>query len=522
MFKKVAVAGVVLLVLVGVGGFFWARAVLGTDAVRTALASQLSTALGQPVTIEGVHASIYPRVTVALTGVTIGNGDRISVKSLDVGTALGALFSRRIEHATLRIADARLQLPLPNLAVQSGTSDGSSSGAVELVSIDEIVLTGIELVSRGRTVRGDVELVPHGTTGMTVRRVALTADGARIDATGEITDLAGPVGTLDLKAGSLDLDQLLAFATDFMEGAVASSSPEPSSVPAGAGATAAPTVPPETSGADLTISLAAERATMSGVALEGVAGTARLQGDRVTIEPMTFSFFGGSYEGTLGATMGADPTFTWKAAVRNVDMAAVTAFVGNPGVLTGRLAARFDLTGNGVDAARAMQTARGTATVTIANGVVQNLALVKSAVAATSLNPQAVVASSQGPRDEPFSELGATLAIAGGTASTQDLHFVSNDIRLDAGGAFKLDGSAVTLQGALQLSEALSRQANSSVVRVTQQDGKITLPATVRGVAGKYSIQIDTASMAKRALTNEAKSQAESAVKKGLGRLLNR
>ena len=210
------------------------------------------------------------------------------------------------------------------------------------------------------------------------------------------------------------------------------------------------------------------------------------------------------------------------AAAVLVDVAAVTAFAGNPGVVTGRLAATIDLVGTGIDAATALRTARGRALVSITNGVVQNLALVKSAVAATSLNPQAVIASSQGNRDEPFSEMGATLAIAGGTASTQDLHFVSKDIRLDAGGGLRLDGTAVTLQGALQMSEALSKQANGQIARVTQQDGRITLPATVRGAAGKYSIEIDTASMAKRALTNEVKTQSQKAVTRGIGRLLGR
>ena len=102
----------------------------------------------------------------------------------------------------------------------------------------------------------------------------------------------------------------------------------------------------------------------------------------------------------------------------------------------------------------------------------------KSAVAATSLDPQAVVASSQGPHDEPFSELGASLSIFSGTASTPDLHFVAPDLRLDAGGALRLDGSALNLKGVIQLSEELSRQASSTVVRATAQDGRISLPAT--------------------------------------------
>lgn len=274
--------------------------------------------------------------------------------------------------------------------------------------------------------------------------------------------------------------------------------------------------------ADLTIALSAERATMSGVSLEKVSGTAHLQGERLTIDPMTFGLFDGTYTGTLGATLGTTPTFTWRASLKNVDMKAVSAFTGNPGLMTGRLNGQVDLEGAGLDAAAAMKTARGTGSVAITNGVVKNLALVKSAVAATSLDPQAVIAASQGPHDEPFSELGASLSIAGGTASTPDLHFISKDIRLDAGGALKLDGSGVNLQGTVKLSPELSQQANPAIVRVLAQDGQILLPATVRGNAQKYQIEIDTTDIAKRAVTNEAKAQASQAVKKGLGGLLRR
>ena len=539
MAKKVAIGVLILIVIVG-GAAMWVRSALGTDPVKSALASQLSKAIGQPVTIEGVSASIYPRVTIALTGVSIGDNGRIRLQSLDIGTALGALLSRRIEHATLRLSDARLELPLPPLTIASSQGgDGSSGGSpVQLISIDEIVLQNVELVSRGRTLRGDIEIVPHGTSALTLRKIALTADGARIDATGEITNLAGPTGTIDIKAGALDLDQLTAFASDFAEGSgMATGAGSAGNTPAGStanaaagstGGTAPATAPPPASthatGAtpDLTLTLAADKASMAGVTLERVSGRAHLRGEQLTVEPMSFGVFGGTYEGSLGASFGAAPTFFWKAQLREVDVAAVTAFVGNPGVVTGRMAAQIDLTGQGLDAAAAMKTARGTARLAITNGIVKNLALVKSAVAATSLNPQAVIASSQGPLDEPFSELGASLSIAAGTASTPDLHFVSKDIRLDAGGALRLDGGAVNLQGSVQMSEELSKQAQATFVRATQQDGKITLPVTVRGTAGKYSIEIDTASLAKRAITNEAKGQAQEAVKKGLGRLLGR
>jgi uncharacterized protein involved in outer membrane biogenesis len=520
MIKKVALGLVVLIVVVGLGVFFWARSVLSTDAVRTALAQQLSKAIGQPVTVDGVSATIYPRVTVSLKGVSIGTHGEIKVDALDVGSDFRALLSRRIESAALHVDGARVNLPLPPMTL--GTSSGSapstpSEAPVQLGSIDEVVLTNVQLVSRGRTLRGDIDLVPHGTSALTIRRIALVADGARIDGTGEITDLSGPVGTIDLKAGALDLDQLIAFAADFSEG-----STSPATRPTGPPTAGSGPPPASSSTADLTVMLAADRATMGGVAIDSVSGRAHLTGDTITVDPLSFQLFGGSYDGALGATLGGAQTFRWKAALKNIDVAALTAFAGNPGVVTGRLSADVNLSGAGIDAASAMKTARGSARVTIVNGVVKNLALVKSAVAATSLNPQAVIASSQGSHDEAFTEMGGTLAVAGGSASTQDLHFVSNDIRLDAAGALKLDGSAVSLKGQVQLSEALSKQANGAIARVTQQEGRITLPATVTGTAGKYSIQIDATSMVRRAITNEVKTQAQEAVKKGLGGLLRR
>ncbi len=526
MVKKVVAGAVVVLLLAGAGAFFWARAVFETDLVKHALASQLSRALGQPVTVGSVKATVYPRVTISLREVTVGEQREMTMQSIDVGTALGALLSRRIEHATLRVADAHLALPLPDLhlSTASSSSAGDASSPVTLVSIDSIELTGIEIVSHGRTLRGDIELVPHGTTGVTLKKVALTADGAAIDATGEITNLAGPAGTLTINAGNLDLDQLITFASDFAAGA---SAPPPASaatgaVPAEGTAVAAAVGATAANAADLTLTLNAERAAMSGVTLSNVAGTARLQGNRLTIDPMSFGLFDGTYTGTIGAVLGAVPTFTWRAALTNVDMNAVTSFVGSPGTITGRLSGQVDVEGSGLDAAAAMKTARGTGAVKIVNGTVKNLALVKSAVAATSLDPQAVIAASQGPHDEPFSELGASMSMAGGTASTPDLHFISPDVRLDAGGALRLDGSAVNLIGSVELSEALTKQANAAFVRVAAQNGKISLPITIRGNAGKYALELDTASVAKRAATAEVKTRTEQAVKGGLGRLLRR
>src|SRR5262245_43309719 len=176
MAKKIAI-GVALLVLVGgLGLYLWASSVFGQDAVRVAFAAQISNALGQPVKIGSIGARIYPRVTLRLGDVTIGEPARIRVRALDVGTAFRALLSRSIEHAALHLNGARIELPLPPRALGSGSgaSTGSSNSPVRVVSIDEVVLKAVEIVSGGRTLIGDVDIVPQGT-GATIRHITLKA-----------------------------------------------------------------------------------------------------------------------------------------------------------------------------------------------------------------------------------------------------------------------------------------------------------------------------------------------------------
>src|SRR5262249_51359867 len=157
MLKKILIGIAVLMLVAAAALWFWARSILATDTVRMALASQVSKAIGQPVTINNIGATIYPRVTVDLGGVEIGNPARIKVKSLKLGTDLRALLSRQIAHATVRLDGARIELPLPPFGTSEAPSSASEphSAPVEIVSIDEIVLRGVEIVSGGHTLRGD-------------------------------------------------------------------------------------------------------------------------------------------------------------------------------------------------------------------------------------------------------------------------------------------------------------------------------------------------------------------------------
>jgi uncharacterized protein involved in outer membrane biogenesis len=517
MVRKILIVGVTVVIVASIGLFFWAKAVFTQETVRTALAEQLSKSLGQPVAIGGISASIFPRVTVNLTGVELGRPARIHVQTLRLGTDFRAVLSRRIEHAAIQLKGAKIELPLPEFAITSTPADsgvGPVSSSVKIVSIDEIVLREVDVTSGGRTLHGDIEVVPQGA-GLSVRKLTLGAGKTTIEITGRITDLAGPTGELSMKTGTLNLDELLAFISEFAGGAGA---PAPAGAPSAQRAAAKPGSP----AMNLSVSIDADSSTLGGLVLQKLSGRARLTPGSVAFAPVRFDLFGGSYDGTLTLKPGAATHFNLNAALAGVDMAALTRFAGSADTITGRLSGKVDLSGSGTDATSVLRSGKGTARVDITNGVVKRLGLVRTVITATSGRSGAPAASGGVSSDEPFARLGATLAVANGSATTTDLRFESNDLLLAAAGTMAMDGSAMNLVGQLQLSDKLSQQAGRDLVRYTQEQGRATLPVTVTGSAENPQVSIDLESVARRAVTNRATEEAQKAVKKGLGQLFGR
>ncbi|MBM3773028.1 MAG: hypothetical protein FJW27_17430 [Acidimicrobiia bacterium] len=532
MLKKILIGAALALILLFAGVFFLAKSALTGEAVRIALAAQVEKAIGQPVSIGALHVSVMPRLTLTLGNVTLGKPARMTVDDLRVGTDFGALFSRRIEHASLHLTGARIELPLPTLTIASSPAPPSdaepSKPPVELVSIDEIVLSDVQVVSGGRMLRVDIELVPKGTTAVQIRRIALAADDTTINVTGQITDVNGPVGELAIKAGKLNLDRLLAFVNDFTAGAGLAS------VAGGSGATPSSSTasgPPSTM--DVVLSLDAESATMGGLTLSALSGKATVTGHGLTLNPVSFGIFGGEYQGSLGLTPGQTLRFKGSATLSNIDVVAAARFGGSPDTITGRLSGKLDFADSGSDPSVVMKTTTGRARVDITDGEIRNLGLVSAVVAATSMRAgalsQAVSTAKSGSKDEPFGRLGATLDSRGGNISTNDLSFESRDLLLNAQGVIGLIASTADLKGRVQLSDELSRQAGSDLVKFTQDQGRVTLPVTVSGSLDSPHARVDVGNMAKRALqnavneqTDRAKTQATEAVKKRLGGLFGR
>jgi uncharacterized protein involved in outer membrane biogenesis len=200
----------------------------------------------------------------------------------------------------------------------------------------------------------------------------------------------------------------------------------------------------------------------------------------------------------------------------------VMAFVGSPGLITGRLAARLNLTSIGTDVSNVIDRARGTARVDLEDGTVKNLGLVRAVVLATSMRAGTQAAPETASSDERFSTLGATLAIADGRARTSDLHFESSDVTFRAAGSVRIDGAAIGLNGTMQLSDALSQRAGRDLFRYTQEGGRVTIPATVTGSARSPVARIDIGGVAARAAKNRIQEEVGKAMKKAIDDLFKR
>lgn len=507
MLKRLVLGGLALLPVVSIAGALWVRSVFTKDTVRQALAAQISAAIGQPVVVEGIGASIYPRVTVTLEGVSVGTPVRVRIRNLRLGTGLRALFSRQIVGGTVHLDGAIVTLPLPPLGSASATPAAGSGSPLEIVSIDEIVLNDVRVESGGRTLRGDIVAIPHGEA-VTLESIALAAEDTRLTGSGEIANLAGPVGTLAIRAETLNFPRLLDFLTAFAAGS--------GHAPASGQAAAAPAAPAPP--ADVTLSLEAARATIGTLSLDGLKGRARATGQGVAFDSIAFGVFGGRYTGSMNMTADALPSYRLQADVSDIDVAAMTAFAGSPGVVTGRLTGHVDVSGRSADMASALANSRGTARIAIRDGVVKRLGLVKTIVVATSGRADAQLPAGKSSSDEPFTALGGTLVIGAGAARTTDLRFESPDVLMRSAGSVRLDGSAIDLRGDVQLSEALTQQAGRDLVRYTEEQGRVTLPVTISGPAAAPSVHVDVAAVAGRAIKNRVQEE----LKKGLDRLFKR
>ena len=471
---------VLALVVAMAAATYW---LLGGDGVRVALESQATKWLGQRVTIGKAEARIFPRPAITLLDVRAGNPTRVMLAEVRLSTGLKALWSRRIEDAEVSVSDSRLDMPLPFTmpAPGQGSATAATTTAVQVVSIRAITLRNITVTSRGREIKisADSSL---SSAHLNLEGFTASSGTTSLEASGLVQLSPRLDAQLQVKAGHVDVDDLIALADAF--------------------APRTPKRAPATSGllpGRIVARVSADTARASGVDVRQFATTLVAQGNRITLSPASFELFGGRYRGALDidSQVGALRA-TVRAQVSEVDVAQLASFGGVPDTISGRLSGTGTFNGRGATLGDAIAAATGEGTVTIANGALERLGLVRTVVLFFGRPAPDAGASS-----DSFDRIDATFALIQQVLAASALSLHSTDVDLVGQGTLTIPTKALDGHMDLSLSEALSAQAGTDLARFTREGNRVLLPAVISGTLDAPRLTIDAGAAVRRGLKNE-------------------
>ena len=515
-----------------------------SDAVRQAIETQATAALGKPVKIGSLRAGVFPRIALRLDQVTVGQPPEIAIGSASIATGLGGLLKGRVEEAELRLAKARVKLPLalgvtadrpaPTSAPPAAPrptpaptptptpAPASSGPAFTIASVRSVKVDDLQVEAGGKTVRADLEGSLDGER-LEVSQLDLTADKTDIRGKASLRSWKTLDGTFAIDAKMLDLDGLLALVAALTpprarpadpKAAPDAKPPEPratSATPApGAGA------PPARK---LDGKIRAVAGTYQGIAFRDLAGDLRIRGNDVALAPVQLKLLGGRYDGTVALGLVENAArVTHEGRLQAIDLAEVSRVFNSPGTASGTLHFDLSLAGAGSTLEVAVKRSAGTGAVRITDLKVKGLDLLHTALAFLGDSEEAARAQSAS------SQLTGTLAIGDERIATQDLRLESPDFELKGKGTVGFRGK-LDFAADLLVSEALSSRVKGSAARYAKEGNRIVMPMRVGGDLRKPSVSVDAAALAKRAAgvaAGEAGKKLEDKLREELSKFLRR
>jgi uncharacterized protein involved in outer membrane biogenesis len=510
-----------LLVVLAVG----ALQALKSGTARSRIASALSSALGQPVAIGGLSASIFPTPSLSARDIKVGGADSsaapgVSLAALHIVPRLTSLLPGRtltIDHVDLtglvisvrRDSAGRWLVPVPPSPTVD-TSKGKS--AIDLN----------QLRARAGSIRVVDEQLRAPGGGPTVTTITgveadLEAMGGRV----KVSRFTGRLGE-SVVTGSTDM------GPDGAELRLRSESIHPADVPALfalAGMQSSPllsiagkapfemtvSLPPGFATHRVTGKAAIEQVKFGTLAFEGVQAPFHLEHGVFTLDPLSFTTYGGRQRGIVSVDLNQPvAVYRIRTSVQDLDVnRALSAnttmknFLAGGGRLTG------NVHGSGNTAAALKRTLKGTLEFELKDGVIRNFPLL------AAIN-QALGITQGTDRDTKFQSLSGTATLGGGTARTNDLVLRAGELSLRGKGTLGFD-RRLDLRMTASVSADRSGQMVQSVSllkRLSNDRGEVTFPVIVTGTTTAPRISVDLGSIAKKQLEGE--------VEKGLLDLLQK
>lgn len=475
------------------------RYLLSPEMLRAAIEQQGSAWLGRPVSVEHARARLLPTPGVTLQNVRVPGPMGIAVDEVVVAAGLGGLLQKRVEDAVLRVRGGRITLSregAPAAGEQPSPSPESATGGggFTIASVSRIELDDVTVAANGRELRIDLVGSLAGDR-VDIRELALRSGDTSLEATGELTRLSPVGGKLTVQSPLFNAEEVLALVD-----AVMSSSSAP-----GAGTS-------EGSGVAIgrvTADVSVEKGRALGYEISNLRTTLALTGDKLHAEPLRFELYGGQYDSVLDLSMGSPTALSHRAKVSGADVGRLAELFGHPGAATGSLSMQLNVQGTGADFAGAAAQARGNADVRLSDGTVAGLDVVRSTFVLLGVSPP------ERGQGERYDSITARVGVAGGTLRADDFAMHSPDF--DLTGAVTIDPAGrLSGEADLVLSEALSAEAQNKNkdLKLTFEDRRITLPATIGGTLASPVVLPDLAEALKRAARNRLQSELDKAKKK--------
>lgn len=471
------VAAAMVLIAVAAGSAYW---FLSRDGFRRALEAQATSWIGAPVRIGAARAQFLPRVAVQLRDVRVGDPAQLALDTVELAADLRSLLGGRIENADVRVSDSRIDMPLPfGLPRRTDTGTGMMpAAAVRIVSVRSIALRNVRLRSRGREIVVSADSSLADTT-LELRRFAAEAGGTTLVAQGVVALSPRIDARLKGTANRLDVDELVALAAAF--------TPESTGGRAARGQRVR-----------IVADISAEQATAGAVRMRQFTTELTLDGDALALNRLGFEMFGGRYEGSVTARLGAPLSATLESRIADLDVAQLAAFGGVPDTITGRLSGAGTFTGSGADVAQLLRDVRGNGTAAIVDGSIRRLHLVRTVVLFFGRPaPDAEEGTDR------FDRLDAGFSLANRVLRAQAFSLRSPDADIVGTGSLNLDTKALDGRADVRLNEGLSAQAGTDLYRYTREGNRVVLPALVGGTLAMPRLTIDAAAAARRGLRNE-------------------
>jgi hypothetical protein len=169
-----------------------------------------------------------------------------------------------------------------------------------------------------------------------------------------------------------------------------------------------------------------------------------------------------------------------------------------PDTVSGRLSGTGTFNGRGTTIGDAIAAATGEGKVSIVNGVLKRLGLVRTVVLFFG-RP----AADAGPSSDAFDRIDASFALIRQVVAASALSLHSPDVDLVGQGTLTIPTKALDGQMDLSLSEALSAQAGTDLARFTREGNRVLLPAVIGGTLDAPRLTIDAGAAVRRGLRNE-------------------